>query len=618
MKANRSSLLGPYEQIIKITICALLFIYLVIHFYQPIEFEDFWWHIKTGEWISLHLQVPQTDLFPFHGEQTPWIFMQWLGSLMYYLIYSMGGVWGIKLFRCLLFLAITAIFFFYALKRKQVAWPLLILICLFWAYGVGARSHLRPFVFNYIFVQLFLIQLFAYQQSINYKNLLALPLLGILWANINIGSFVYGTFIISAFLMASIIQYFNVKLSNDKKDRIGPAMKPVKELFLLLLIYLCIFFINPYGIHGASYIFKLFLVPQSADFFKYSNLISEFMPPAQAMLSTAGFWVLFFSLFVMVSLFISNKNTFLKVILFLGALFIFLRGSRGVAFFSIISSYIIIESITGYDLYELITWPRLRKMAVATLCTGMVCFLIVHIIKEFNQNIYINNRTIRYRSLAYNPFNPVTAIDFLQKHNIHGNVLNDNMYGGYILWAGYPHLKPMVDGRHLNKKRVDLFISALRNPQKIMPALEDQFNVNIVLLDSGKHFYTRILKYLQTQKSWQLIFVDGSSVMYLKKGTFKLPLNAEQLEESLSHPKVSSTDVQDLEELLQRGSESKTTNIFNPEPGYIDVLEEGAALFDLGYRTQAIKLFTKSIEISNQPMTRGRVSRALMILKNYK
>src|SRR5579872_4000642 len=44
----------------------------------PLRDTDFWWHLKTGEWIVEHgFSVPQVDLYTFTEVTTPWIDLHW-------------------------------------------------------------------------------------------------------------------------------------------------------------------------------------------------------------------------------------------------------------------------------------------------------------------------------------------------------------------------------------------------------------------------------------------------------------------------------------------------------------------------------------------------------------
>ena len=44
----------------------------------PLKDTDFYWHLRTGDWIREHSQVPRADLFTFTREGVPWIDLHWM------------------------------------------------------------------------------------------------------------------------------------------------------------------------------------------------------------------------------------------------------------------------------------------------------------------------------------------------------------------------------------------------------------------------------------------------------------------------------------------------------------------------------------------------------------
>ena len=46
---------------------------------------DTGWHIRTGEWILNHHQVPLTDIFSFSNPGAPWFAWEWLWDVIFQL-----------------------------------------------------------------------------------------------------------------------------------------------------------------------------------------------------------------------------------------------------------------------------------------------------------------------------------------------------------------------------------------------------------------------------------------------------------------------------------------------------------------------------------------------------
>ncbi|HLD69979.1 MAG TPA: hypothetical protein VJA17_04360, partial [Candidatus Omnitrophota bacterium] len=199
----------------------LFFVFVAVYFLLPIETEDIWWHLKAGEYITQTHQVPHFDPFPFSTEITPWVLTQWGGSLFYYTIFHFFDLDGLRITRVILGLLVLALFLIYSSRKIPFVFSLLLTFIIF--FPIEGRSFLRPDFFNFIFVQIFLITLFAHRDSKGWKPLWVIPLTGIFWVNIHLGSFMYGLLIMGIFLFHYLIQ--GIQAKNAKRP------EESKELF---------------------------------------------------------------------------------------------------------------------------------------------------------------------------------------------------------------------------------------------------------------------------------------------------------------------------------------------------------------------------------------------------
>ena len=70
--------------------------------------EDFWWHLRTGQWILSHHAVPIKDMFSARAAGQPWIDYSWLFDVLTAKIFEAWGYRGILGMTTLLSLASTA------------------------------------------------------------------------------------------------------------------------------------------------------------------------------------------------------------------------------------------------------------------------------------------------------------------------------------------------------------------------------------------------------------------------------------------------------------------------------------------------------------------------------
>ncbi len=94
MKAiyRRSGESNMFLLLMGILITGLLYAYRT-----GISGNDFWWHVKAGEWIIEHGQLMGVDAFSwFAGENgIKWVQQEWLSQVLFYLIHHFSGDIGI-------------------------------------------------------------------------------------------------------------------------------------------------------------------------------------------------------------------------------------------------------------------------------------------------------------------------------------------------------------------------------------------------------------------------------------------------------------------------------------------------------------------------------------------
>ncbi|MFN5532164.1 MAG: hypothetical protein ACK5F7_16440, partial [Planctomycetaceae bacterium] len=54
-------------------LAALLLAWAFVSLIFPLYDTDFWWHLRTGQWIWSEGRIPQVDLYTFTNSENPWI-----------------------------------------------------------------------------------------------------------------------------------------------------------------------------------------------------------------------------------------------------------------------------------------------------------------------------------------------------------------------------------------------------------------------------------------------------------------------------------------------------------------------------------------------------------------
>ena len=626
-----------FDRLLKSLSLASLIVFLSVLFYRPIETDDVWWHLKVGKFIFENRQIPRID--PFHpvDGNVPWILNQWLGSLVYFLVYHWTGYTGLKIFRLLFFLFCLGVFFLYA--RKKIPLSFLIPLIFVISCGLLTRCLLRPLVSNFLFIQLLLIILSAYRDNNNSKWIWVIPLMGIVWFNLHLGSFVYGTLILliyaASFLIASETESFQRVIKSARSAYFIPKESPkdfsqninsrtqlvkAKRLFVILFCFLASFILNPYGLAGVLQPFKIFLIPQTANFALINNMISEVLPPTEILtnpLANAWFFIIF--VFCIIAIGFDKKRPISNVLLFFVSVFFFIHGRRGSELFVFTAAYILVQSLDNISFKK--KWEGLKSSGIIEriMLGAMILILAANITHLLNNRILTKNVTKSYLNSREDFESPHEVLKILNDNKITGPIFNSHEYGGYLLWFEYPNLKPIIDGRQVDQTILMEYLNVVRYPQQQWKEFTGKYKINIALINAHMRINERILKYLNANLEWQLIFIDKSAVLYTKKNIFTLPGslknyaqeiksydNAELIFDNVTAKTALSDDSKPIENFIQ---------FLNPPPIFIDQLEEGITLFDMGFHGAGLSRLYQARQLVDAPHTRYALFLALQELK---
>ena len=491
---------------------AVILVAIFRAFVVPIEMEDGWWHLSAGRWMAEHRQVPREDVFSFTDERGPWQLTQWLGSAIFYGVYQIGDVPGLIVFRAVFFTLIFAVFVGYAYHKKTPL-PLLIVLIFLLFHALESRNLLRPLIFNLIFISVFLMLLYSHQKTGDPRRLFLLPVLGIFWANLHLGSFVYGHVIFAAFFISAMLEHLFARRQGNAATARREAQH-ARDLGLIWCAYLFVFFINPYGAEGFLYPFKVFLLPEFINFYKFKGIVDEMGSPLQMYGGPA--WIPFLVLIVMVLHAVgkSEKRNWASMVLFGAALGLFLASVRAVDFFALTSGYIILASMPAGV-------PQSLRPPGSSRVNEMILMGVIILALGF---------------CALNPSNPWTAhcsrqkkdfirmgdaaaaVEFLKKKNIRGSVFNDEHFGGYLIWSAYPQLRAFVDGRQADQEKFQLYLAVLQRPEEFWEKADSHNQFDLILLDPRLAHSKKMIRYLARQPQWRMVFHDGNAVVYVRYG----------------------------------------------------------------------------------------------------
>src|SRR5258708_35802827 len=78
---------------------------------------DTGWHVRTGEWILAHHQIPRADVFSFTKSGQPWFAWEWLWDVAFAWLHQRWGLGGVVLVRLLAISLASAVLFRLVYRR---------------------------------------------------------------------------------------------------------------------------------------------------------------------------------------------------------------------------------------------------------------------------------------------------------------------------------------------------------------------------------------------------------------------------------------------------------------------------------------------------------------------
>ncbi len=480
---------------------AICFVWLI----EKITDPDFFWHLKTGEWIWQHKALPSDDPFTYtlqnhHDKRVHYILTgYWLAELIFYWFYAAGGLDGILILRFILLGLLT-----YAMVIRRKGDSLLYggLLLMFLTCFLETFPLERPQVFSFLFfaVLLFLLDRIRDNASFGGKGIyFFFPALMLVWANTHPG-FVLGLAVLVLYTIMEGVKFFHPSLR---------PMKPLayKRFALLCVLGIVITLLNPNGFH-------VFAELNQPAFHTSSNV--EYMSTPDAFTTFSAFGIILYWLVLLLTItgLVVNirKIDITESLLLAGAGYFSFTTLRYVPIFLIAA----LPAASGFFGGGKLLKPARIVVLAISIISGIF----------FSWNERSNLANVKSGNWMDEGLFPVKAADFIRENNLQGNMYNPAYWGGYLMWKLAPDRKVFSDGRVLDYSigRQSLSISrATATPVGGAPAWKamlEGYRVAYIVtpycsLSGGiiPLFYA-----LLNDSEWQPVFSDYNSVIFLKKG----------------------------------------------------------------------------------------------------
>jgi hypothetical protein len=447
---------------------------------------DMWWHLKTGERIWTMRAIPTTDTFAYTTNHHAYVPHEWLSQLLLYVAYHTGGYSGMMVGLCLLTAAVMIAGYMLCSaysENLKVGFAGAMVIWLFASSGLA----LRPQMIGYLL--LIVEMLFLHMgRARDARWFLALPPLFAVWVNCH-GSFFLG------FLAAAIVWF-----SSCFEFRAGSLIaipwitRRRQMLGLALLLCLPALFVNPIGVKQVLYPLNT-LLHQPIGL----SMVDEWQPlqmgefRALALLAVLG----------CIALLVIVRRTELRwdelLLLMLGT-WLAASHRRMLFVFGILAAPVLSRLLS--DLWEGYVIEHDRPLPNAVMIAAAILLMVFAFPKQ------------QYLAQQVEERSPVKAVQYIRSNNLQGRMLNEYVYGGYLIWTAPEH-PVFVDGRSDVFEQTGVLDDFAKwamlqsSPAKLL----DDYRIDFCLLARDSPM-SQVLPLLP---NWEQVYSDTNSVIFVRK-----------------------------------------------------------------------------------------------------
>lgn len=497
---KNESNVSPLYRILTLILGAGFLLLVFFGYYHEISAitQDLGRHLLTGELIWQSKEVPKINLYSYTYPDFPFINHHYLSEVIFYLIHSLAGFSGLLIFTTFLMVVSLSLLFIFTAKRLSFI-PVSITALLYLRI-LFERTDLRPEIFSYFFLTLFVIILFQFRERFT-KWIYVIPLLQLLWVNSHI-YFPIGLLLLALFSFDYVLHHKQLK------------SKEMRTLILVSLLSGLALFINPNGAAGALYPLRVFQ--------NYGYTIEENQ-----------------TLFFLESLgFMKPSFIYFKISVFLlfTTLLLTFKKTRPIDWLlSVTFTIIAFMAVRNFPLFVIATFiPFARSLET------MYNWLLSQVKNSYNQVLPLSLLIIVLVLLIFQlftvknlhtfgatlPQGASKGVTFFQENSLTGPLFNNFDIGSYLSYRLYPKEKVFIDGRpeaYPSSFIQEVYIPMQEDPQQFA-TIEKQYNFTTIFFSHTDQtpWAKQFLQHIVVNDSWKIVYLDPAVIILVKD----IPQNA--------------------------------------------------------------------------------------------
>ncbi|QQG52540.1 MAG: hypothetical protein HY931_04465 [Candidatus Falkowbacteria bacterium] len=513
--------LRDFQKLWRIFILLGLSLLVIIVFAQKIEFSavDLGRHLENGRLVFSQSDLLYKNFYSYTEPDQRFVNHHWLGGVIFYAVYLVGGFNLLSIFNILLALAVFLCFFKLAYKRAGFYLPAILslpVILLF-----SERVEIRPEIFSYLFLALIWLIWESEKLSVKRKMLILIPLF-IIWANIHIYFFL-GLALLGFKLAEKFLWQAFDGSANSLNFKFKNAFSAIKKDLLILLTLAAACFLTPNTWRGFFYPFNIlknygYQIAENKSIFFLQDLMLNY---------NFGIFKLLLAVLLLALIatwFFYKKprwfDLFFGIFIALLALF----ASRNLALFGLVALVLISSNLKRplafLGLRLIPDKPEIfeKVKKYSPIITGLLIFgLMVFLISDYQER---NNFLKGSFGIGLGT-GQEESFEFFRASGLSGPIFNNYDNGSALIFGLDNQEKVFVDNRpeaYSVKFFTDIYLPMQNEAAAWQRALA-QYNIKTIYFSHtdqtpwGKTFLKRIL----ADSDWQLIYFDRQYVILSRK-----------------------------------------------------------------------------------------------------
>lgn len=530
-----------------------MFFLVFIYFFHPIPLQgtnvDLGHHLLLGKITVESHTVPQTNLISFTHPEYVFVNNQWLSEVVFHYVYQSLG------FKGLIFLAVTLMIASFALLYSMSKEKIMSgIVGIFLLQTFIDRTEVKPELFSYFFIALFIFTLYRYKKKFT-KLIFLLPPLMVLWINFHI-FFIVGIAMIGLFYLE---RFFSSKERFVKKSNI---------LLGVLLSSILATLINPNFIKGAIYPFHV-LTNYGFDVIENYNIF-EAISKGYIDITFLYFFLALIFLWVSIAIYfrrLSKVDILLSVLFTVFALF-------AIRNFTVLAIGVFVPIVNISKMWLKTIEKKIKKSAPEIkYILGIIIILLA--IPGLLVKLSIHGVGVGVVDKADD------AIAFIKANDLKGPIYNNYNIGNYLEYRLYPRERVFVDGNpeQYPQEFFKNIYYPMENSFDKFQEYSNKYNINVVVYEHKNQ--TRnvnpLLIGLTNSPEWRMVYLNELLVVYVKN----IPRN----NKALSHQITEDSIQIPKSELIDKDKIADLSNFFRIIKWYKPMVAMDLAYLDLDPRS---------------------------------